>query len=835
MILWIARKNIAPLVFLKLNIKIPRFCLVGKFVNCSFPIINICMKRHTLFCLLLLCNALAAQEISLQKTWNAYWIAVPNEPAKDYGVYLFRKSIELADKPTAFPVYVSGDNRYKLFVNGKLASLGPARGDYFHWYFETVDLAPFLQAGKNQLAAVVWNDGDQTPMAQISIRTAFIVQGATQATEIVNTNKNWKSIRDVSHQPLTPDLIYTYYVAGPGELVDMNQAQSGWKNIDFKEENWQDAAQLEKGLPKGVFDWTYNWMLEARPIPQMELTPQRLQKMRQAEGVQVSANFPAQASTFTIPANTTATILLDQTFLTNTYPTLLFSKGKDAVISMKYAEGLYLNEGAEKHWKAQNQKGNRNEIEGKHFVGKEDRIISNGSDNQEFTSLWWRTYRYLQLKVDTKREPLTIEDLYGTFTAFPFEKKAEFDGGDPVYNQIMDIGWRTARLCAGETYMDTPYYEQLQYIGDTRIQCLVSLYNTGDDRLMRHAINLIDYSRNAEGYTMSRYPTAQQQVIAPFSLWWIAMLHDYWMYRPDANFVKSKLPGLQQVLYFFNKYQQADGSLKDLPYWNFTDWCTDWNGGVAPVGANGNSAALDLQLLWAYQTAAELEEKLGSSEFANRYKTAATQLQQTIRQKYWDASKQLFSDKSEKDLFSQHVNALAILTNTVKDKEATSLANKILTDTSLSQATIYFKYYIHKALIKAKLGNDYVNWLGDWKNNLAYGMTTLAEISDINRTRSDSHAWGAHPNVEFLRTVLGIDSAAPGFQKVKIEPHLGKLTQASGIIPHPNGMISANYKKEKAGWTAEITLPKNTSGVLVWKGKEYQLKAGEKMAVRLSP
>ena len=113
-------------------------------------------------------------------------------------------------------------------------------------------------------------------------------------------------------------------------------------------------------------------------------------------------------------------------------------------------------------------------------------------------------------------------------------------------------------------------------------------------------------------------------------------------------------------------------------------------------------------------------------------------------------------------------------------------------------------------------------------------MTTLAEISDINRTRSDSHAWGAHPNVEFLRTVLGIDSAAPGFQKVKIEPHLGKLTQASGTMPHPNGLISANYKKEKSGWAAEITLPKNTNGVLVWKGREYELKAGEKRVVKLS-
>ncbi|MDX1941123.1 MAG: alpha-L-rhamnosidase C-terminal domain-containing protein [Saprospiraceae bacterium] len=796
------------------------------------------MKIIPTLCFLAFSSLLQAQYMHpdiLKKSWQAHWIAVPGEHVKDYGVYLFRKSLDLSEKRDSFIIHVSADNRYKLFVNGKLASHGPARGDFFHWYFETVNIAPFLQNGKNQITAVVWNDGEWTPMAQMSLRTAFILQGNTEKEAVLNTNKSWKCIRDESYKPLPADLIYTYYVAGPGELIDMNLAKIGWKNTDYNDSNWKDAAQLEIGVPKGVFDWAYGWMLVPRPIPQMELTPQRLQKTRKVEGVQVPSVFPAQKAAFSIPPNTMATILLDQTFLTNAYPTLVFSKGKNALISLSYAEGLYVNEGIEPFWKAQRQKGNRNEIEGKRFVGKEDRIISNGADYQEFTSLWWRTYRYLQVKIQTKAEALVIEDLYGTFTGYPFEFTAKFDAGDPSLNQIMDIAWRTARLCANETYMDTPYYEQLQYVGDTRIQCLVSLYNSGDERLMRHAIDLIDYSRIAEGITMSRYPTAQQQIIPPFSLWWIAMLHDYWMYRPDADFVKNKLPGMRQVLHFFNQYQQGDGSLKNVPYWNFTDWCEakGWSGGVAPTGKDGNSAALDFQLLWSYQTAATLEKNLGSPENTALYEKNAAQLQQTIREKYWDAQKQLFADTPEKTLFSQHVNALAILTNTTSNAEAKSLANKILTDTSLAQATIYFKYYVNQSLIKAGLGSDYLNWLGDWKNNLHYGMTTLAEISDVNRTRSDSHAWGAHPNIEFLRTVLGIDSAAPGFQKVKIEPHLGNLTNASGSMPHPKGTISTHYKQEKNNWTAEISLPQNTPGVLIWKGKEYLLKAGEKTIIKL--
>ncbi len=83
--------------------------------------------------------------------------------------------------------------------------------------------------------------------------------------------------------------------------------------------------------------------------------------------------------------------------------------------------------------------------------------------------------------------------------------------------------------------MDCPYYEQLQYAGDTRIQALVSLYSTGDARLMKNAIAQLDDSRTAEGATMSRAPTRQQQYIPPFSLWWIGMVHDYYMYVDDRG------------------------------------------------------------------------------------------------------------------------------------------------------------------------------------------------------------------------------------------------------------------------------------------------------------
>ncbi|HEY0434969.1 MAG TPA: alpha-L-rhamnosidase N-terminal domain-containing protein, partial [Chitinophagaceae bacterium] len=585
------------------------------------------MKATTVLLLLVCSLRTPAQPYDLvNKPWDARWIAAPNEPEHDYGVYQFRKTFDVPARPDSFIVHISADNRYKMYVNGRLASLGPARGDIYHWNYETVNIAPFLTSGKNVIAVVVWNFAEKRPEAQISYQTGLIIQASSPREQVVNTNNSWKVRRDSSYLPREPRPVYSYYVAGPTEFIDYHKAAAGWSDADFDDSKWSQAHVITQGLPKGVFGYGLGWMLVPRGIPQMELVPQRLTSLRNSEGAIVGKKFPAAIEAFTIEPHTTATLLLDQGFLTDAYPVLQFAKGRDASITIGYAESLYVPENNASDPRTFHQKGDRNQVDGKVFIGASDSLVADGREH-EFTSLWWRCFRYVMVTVRTANEPLQIDDFYGIRTGFPFTQRAKFVAGNDTLDRILNTGWRTATNCAVETYMDCPYYEQLQYVGDTRIQALVSLFYAGDDRLMRNAITLINDSRMAEGITLSRYPTANAQEIPPFSLWWIGMVHDYWMYRNDPRFVAQNLAGIRQVLNFFHQYQQPNGSLKGLPYWNFTDWCDakGWSNGMAPVGKDGSCAALDLQLLWAYQLAAELEEQLGMKSFATAYRAAARQ------------------------------------------------------------------------------------------------------------------------------------------------------------------------------------------------------------------
>jgi hypothetical protein len=159
--------------------------------------------------------------------------------------------------------------------------------------------------------------------------------------------------------------------------------------------------------------------------------------------------------------------------------------------------------------------------------------------------------------------------------------------------------------------------------------------------------------------------------------------------------------------------------------------------------------------------------------------------------------------------------------------QAKAISHKLLTDTSLVQASIYFKYYVYQAMVKTGNGNDYINWLGIWRDNIKMGMTTWAEMSDISGSRSDCHAWGSSPNIELFRTVLGINSNAPGFKNVRVEPHLGTLTHIGGSVPHPAGSVTVRYDQHGSKWNINVSLPPKTPGVLIWRNKGYPLKPGE--------
>ncbi len=790
----------------------------------------IIMRKYVFGFLILLAPAMKGQTQSAEnpysaspdpalqnKRWEAEWITCPDISLTDYNVLFFRKSFVIDDKPASFIVNVSGDTRYRFFVNGRPVCFGPSKGDRFHWYYETVDISSLLRKGKNTLSALVWNPGEWTPVAQMSSKTGFVIQGNSEKEKVVNSDSTWKVMHDKS---ISPAKDYWNY-AGCGEIINASEYPWAWETVDFDDSKWSTPREISQGYPYGYND-EYDWILTPRDIPLMEEKIQRLASVRRSEGADLPAGFPELKTNLIIQPGKKAAFLLDQKVLTTAFMRMTVSGGKGSKIKLTYSEALFNKDG----------KANRNDIEGRIAKGLYDLFYPDGGGSRLFAPVWERTYRYIQVDIETASDPLIINDIYGIFTAYPFKEKGSFESDDPSLKDIWSTGWRTARLCAHETYYDCPYYEQLQYVGDTRIQALVSLYVAGDDRLMKKAIKMFDWSRSNEGITTSRYPSIRQQYIPPFSLYWINMVHDYWMNRDDTTFVKGCLPGIKSVLeWYVQKIDPKTGMLGPTPHWNYVDWA--WggsdeypSGGVPPGGFTGGSSILTLQLAYTLNDAADLLDAFGESNLASKYKSLKESLGKSTWNLCWDKGNNLMADDSAKKSFSQHANIMAILSDAVPADQQKSIFERTDTDKSLTQATFYYRFYLFRALKKGGLADRYVSMLQPWKNMIAAGLTTFAETPEP--TRSDCHAWSASPLYDFLATVCGVEPGSPAFKTVKIEPHMGPLKYIKGKVPHPAGDIIVDLERTGTGIKGTVILPRGLKGKFIW-GNETELKSGENL------
>jgi len=762
----------------------------------------------------------------IKQMWSAEWITCPDAPQRDQSVLHFRKMIDLTRKPEHFLVHVSADNQFAFEVNQQRVGSGPSRSDLAHWKFETYDIAPFLRPGKNVLAATVWNFGVLSPLAQISDRTAFVLHGEGEAEQLADTDQTWDVEEENGVRVLpTPETVGSqYYVSEPVERIDGAVFNWEWNTADPGTARWKKARPLGHATPLGAVLQENNWQLVPDPLPAMQMTLNSAGHVVRPTGIEVASGFPENS--LTVPAHTKAAILLDQTHLTTAYPELTVSDGRGATVRLTYAEALVNDQG---------EKGNRNEIAGKRTPGIFDEFLMDGGSHRVFQPLGWKTWRYLQLDIETTDQPLTVEKLRTWFTAYPFEERGKFESDDASLKPIWDVGWRTARLDAHDTYMDTPYYERMQYIGDTRIQALLSYTVGGDDRLARQAIQAFNDSRISDGLTFSRYPTSMRQIIPTFSLLWIGMVHDFWMYRFDPDFVRAQLAGTRSVLDWFLQRQRPDGLLMKIPWWPFVDWGTDFDFGMPPQDSDGGSSAVTLQFVEALRYAAELESAFGDNTRAALYRSAAERASRAVYKLCWNQQYGLLADTPAQKHYSQHANLLGVWLDVIPRDQHKDVLTKILSASDagyaatgpvppLTHATYYFRFYLARALDHAGMGDQYLQLLGPWRKMISLGLTTWAEQPEP--TRSDSHAWSAHPNYDFLTIVAGVRPATPGFATVVVAPHLGSLKHVSAAVPNPKGLIEVEYTVAPSGVKAVVILPAGVSGEFRWDGKPSALHEG---------
>jgi hypothetical protein len=750
------------------------------------------------------------------------------------GGMAFRLHFDLS-QDAKIRVHVSADERYLLYVDGIYMGRGPERGSNRVWFYETYDLK--LTKGSHRMVALVWQLGDIAPLAQVHVAGGFLLEAEEPYNSLLSTKSGRWEFKPIDgirfHKPEVP--INAPFFVQPIQTTDgvsypwgiEHGIGGGWQTAIIRHE---DVA-----FPFGIYAAHH---LQPASLPEQlsvvhqvgcvryvsDKPWQHPQSVQVAMNANLSSEIPAwqsllsNATPLTIPSHSHRHVIIDLEQYFCAYPQLCVSGGVGSCVTIGWAEALYWDA-------ASNQKGHRDSVHGHTFIALcRDVFMPDGGTKRGFEPLWWRSGRFIQLLIETADEPLIIESFRLKETRYPLEMQSQFRSSDLRLEALTPVLLRGLQMCAHETYMDCPYYEQLMYVADTRLEALVTYVISPDNRLARKAISLFNSSRLADGFVQARYPSRDVQIIPPFALWWIGMVYDYALWRGERSFIKAMLPGIRSVLDGFLQSVYSENLLQALDGWNFADWTPEWPLGVPPDGFSGFSSVLNWHLVYTLGLAAKLEEWVGEPALAERWKKWRSAIAAACNAHFWDEQRGLFADDKSHTSFSEHTQCLAILSGILNSERYERIAENLRRDTSLTQATIYFTHYLFEAYYQLKQPQAFFNRMQLWFNLPEQGFKTTPEQPEPSR--SDCHGWGAHPLYHYFATILGVRPASFGFEQVEVTPMPGHLTHLAGELIHPRGFIKASLHFEGDSVQGQIVLPAHTIGTFVYAGKTQALKPG---------
>lgn len=762
-------------------------------------------------------------------SWSASWVQHPEVYGAGPAVVAYRRMITL-EADTTVRIHVSADERYELFLDGERMGRGSERGDRHGWFFETYDLS--LSAGPHVLVArVFWIGADSiSAHAQITVRPAFLLAAEGDLAALWNTGAApWEAKRLGGYEFVSPDMAW-----GTSAKTVLRGADYDWGHECGAGDSWQVVRSIAPAYSAArTCMGPNNWMLRPAMLPAMLEEPRWTGMARHVQVIDTedTSDLAVQSvdhcadevpswdqllsggTSLTIPANTKRRVIVDLGNYYCAYPVVTLSRGKAATMRIRWAESLYEPK-QPGNW--QRSKGNRDEIEGKSFIGTGDTFIHDGESNRRYEPFWWEAGRYVEIVVSTGNEPLIIENFHLLEAHYPYVFSGKYEVPSQELTDLVPLATRVLEMCSHETYMDCPYYEQLMYVGDTRLEVLTTYALTDDDRLPRKAILLYDESRGPMGLTQARYPSRVPQLIPPFSLYWVGMVHDFALWRDDTAFVRARMPGVRAVLDAFAQRVNDVGLLEAVQGWNFVDWVPHWDAGMPADADFGISGIINWHFIYTLRMAAELEDGFGEPEFAARDRRLADRMAAAVTVAFWDSQRGVYADDLAHQHFSEHAQCFAILAG---DRQTR------LDAPDLSRATIYFSHYLFEAARLVGRIDLLFERLDLWSYLKRMGFKTAVESPEPSR--SDCHAWGAHPLYHTFATLLGIRPAGFGFQSVRIEPQLGPMEWGRGTIPHPRGSLSLALKRTEGRFSGIIELPLGVSGTFLNGAQTQKLYPGK--------
>ncbi len=671
-----------------------------------------------------------------QNAARGRWAWIPGVISYVPGYRLFRRVFTVS-RPGKATFYVSGDCRYRLYLDGELLASGPVKSPpYYKQLFRgEMTLAP----GRHVLSAevVVWADGwfgSISPFSEMHLGGGFYFSCQTGEGDL-STPGEWRGRTDDSRRTLHPQEEVSpgdFFFATAREETDFARSPGNWQDPDYAEgPEWRPLYALDRGPNIHGFrlraDPGTTWAMEMPQLRPMSREPMSLE-VREPGGISWKTNSDGTL-TASLPAGHATSLLTFPRYFTGHLR--LAGHGARGILRLRQSEAP-----EEAHW--------------------QDDVLRVTEAPWRMETFEIRAAACLRIVADLETPgEVTLGALFCSYDFGPFRQYAS---SQKWLEKIYQVGVHTARCCAHDTYEDCPFYERFQYEGDTRIQALISYEATGNGELGRKAILDFQRSQAPHGLVQSRFPSALPQFIPGYALIWVLMIQDYLQYFPDPQFRHQLLWNVQGVLKYYKDKVSPETGLAGHPgHWGFTDWVEEWSFGDPSRDEASPTSLENLFYVLALGAAETMAREDGETALAQQWHQDREDLLTALKTHCWDPQRGLFRDVPGKPWFSRHAQALAVLADAVPPEGKEGVHQALLQDREgLSVCSLYFQFYVLDALRKLGDKEGMKMAMAPWRECLERfpWLTTFPEIPDATKARSMCHAWSAAPVYFLLKCSL---------------------------------------------------------------------------------
>ncbi len=615
---------------------------------------------------------------------------------------LFRKQAILPKAGCAI-LNITADDYYKLYINGQFVTQGPAPGYPWRYYYNRIDVTPYLKEGKNTIAVhtyyqglcnLAWVSGDR--------RQSFWCELQLDGQPVLCSDTTWKC---AIHSGFSPNEYIKGYETAFYEHYDSNSPEEGFHNPDYNDAHWGNAAVYKHA------DYT----LVEQPTGQLDIYNIEPQTVEQMEGG----------------------LRLDFGQNQVGYLHLVAVGQKGDQVELFCGEELN-DDGSVRYQMRCN------------CCYAEKWTLSGGADTLH--QYEYKAFRYAEVKfpptVRLTRAQMTVRH-------YPFVQKLQYTTQNPQLRQILQLCANTVKYGTQECYVDCPHREKGQYLGDVSVSGRAQALLTGDTTFIKKSILECCASSKICPGLMSVCNAGQMHEIADYSLQLAAQIA--WVYAQDGDvaFVKQTLPYVTGVYNHFSKFVNAQGLLEQVDdKWNLVDWPQNLRDGydfplTQPIGPGVHNV---LNAFWVgfLQSYDELLTIAGQAPTG-----AAAAAKQAFIDAFYCPQSGLFADAPYTTHSAVQSNVLPLLFGIGTEDEA--LKNRLIdfiAQKGLTCMGVYMAYFTLAALVqngRRDLAEQLATDEGCWQRMLDQGATTTFEAWGKEQKTNCSlfHPWAVAPAIVF--------------------------------------------------------------------------------------